>query len=220
DRIVVARTPGTKIDSASLTTSDNLYVSWAVGNNGAGATLSRFLTDLYVDGVFKNNWAADPPLNTGILAYAEDYAIGPMPAGTTTIRIKADSGNSIPESNESDNEYTRTIAVSAPAPVCVPNGTTLCLNTGRFRVQVTWRVPSQGTSGAGNAFALTGDTGYMWFFSANNIELVIKVVDGRAVNGKFWVFFGALSNVEFTITITDTVTGAVRTYFNPSGQLA
>jgi hypothetical protein len=36
DRIVVARAPGTKTDAASLATSDNLYVSWAVGNGGGG----------------------------------------------------------------------------------------------------------------------------------------------------------------------------------------
>jgi len=67
---------------------------------------------------------------------------------------------------------------------------------------------------------LTSDTGYFWFFSANNIELVIKAVDGRAFNNKFWVFYGALSNVEYTITVTDTLTGAVKTYVNPFGQLA
>ncbi len=59
----------------------------------------------------------------------------------------------------------------------------------------------------------------MWFFSGGNLELVIKVVDGRAFNTFFWVFYGALSNVEYTITVTDTVTGKVRTYFNPQGRL-
>ncbi|HKF44681.1 MAG TPA: CARDB domain-containing protein [Thermoanaerobaculia bacterium] len=220
DKIVVTRTPGSRIDGTSLTTSDSLYVSWAVGNGGAGPTASRFFSDLYLDGSLKNSWFTDPPLNAGFYTHADDYPLGTLSAGTHTLRLVADSQGSIAESNELDNEYTKTFNVSAPAPVCVPNGTTLCLNAGRFRVQVTWRVPAQGTSGNGNAVSLTGDTGYMWFFTANNIELVIKVVDGRAVNGKFWVFFGALSNVEFTITITDTLTGAVRTYFNPSGQLA
>jgi hypothetical protein len=46
------------------------------------------------------------------------------------------------------------------------------------------------------------------------------VVDGRAFNGRFWVFYGALSDVEYTINVTDTETGAGRAYFNPSGQLA
>ena len=48
----------------------------------------------------------------------------------------------------------------------------------------------------------------------------LKVVDGRAVNGRFWVFFGALSDVQYTITVTDTQTGAQRTYSNPQGRLA
>ncbi|HKF43927.1 MAG TPA: hypothetical protein VKG01_12555 [Thermoanaerobaculia bacterium] len=103
----------------------------------------------------------------------------------------------------------------ANAP-CAANSTTLCLNSGRFKVQVTWTKPDS-TSGAGQAVALTGDTGYFWFFSANNVEMVIKVVDGRAVNGKFWVFAGGLTNVNVVITVTDTQTGAVRVYVNPQG---
>jgi hypothetical protein len=49
---------------------------------------------------------------------------------------------------------------------------------------------------------------------------MVKIVDGRAVNGRFWFFYGSLSNVQYTITVTDTVTGAVKTYQNPSGNLA
>jgi hypothetical protein len=30
-------------------------------------------------------------------------------------------------------------------------------------------------------------------------------------------FYGALSNLEYTITVTDTATGAVKTYRNPAG---
>ncbi len=94
------------------------------------------------------------------------------------------------------------------------------MNGGRFKVEVGWRVPSQGTSGSGRAVTLTGDTGQFWFFSANNIELVIKVVDGRGFNGQFWVFYGALSDVEYTIQVTDTATGNAKTFVNPSGHLA
>ena len=111
-------------------------------------------------------------------------------------------------------------ARAAEAAPCVTDATTICLNSGRFKVQVTWSVPSQGTSGVGNGIALTSDTGEFWFFSANNIELVVKVVDGRAFNNKFWVFYGALSNVQYTITVTDSITGAVKTYVNPNGNLA
>ncbi len=107
----------------------------------------------------------------------------------------------------------------AEAP-CAATFTSLCLNGGRFRVSVAWQVPSQGTSGAAAAVPLTSDTGHFWFFSANNVELVVKVVDGRAFNGRFWVFSGALSDVAYTVTVTDTQTGAVKVYSNPSGRLS
>lgn len=67
---------------------------------------------------------------------------------------------------------------------------------------------------------LTGDTGYFWFFNPANVEVVLKVLDGRALNDRFWVFYGALSSVEYELTVTDTQTGAVREYRNPSGRLA
>jgi len=47
---------------------------------------------------------------------------------------------------------------------------------------------------------------------------VIKVLDARAVNGRFWVFYGALSNVGYTITVTDTETGDAKTYRNELGS--
>ena len=46
---------------------------------------------------------------------------------------------------------------------------------------------------------------------------MIKALDARGVNGCFWVFFGALSNVEYTITVTDVETGAVKRNVNPLG---
>jgi hypothetical protein len=54
-------------------------------------------------------------------------------------------------------------------------------------------------------------------FSAANLELAVKMIDGRDANGYFWVFAGSLTNVEQTITITDTETGEVRVYFIPPG---
>lgn len=103
---------------------------------------------------------------------------------------------------------------------CTPGGTTLCLNQSRFQLAVDWEVPGQGFSGHGMAVPVTGDTGYFWFFDSDNVELVVKILDGRAINGRFWVFYGALSDVQYTISVTDTQTGAVRTYTNPSGTLA
>lgn len=59
-----------------------------------------------------------------------------------------------------------------------------------------------------------------WFFGSENVELVVKILDGTAVNDHFWVFYGALSNVEYELTVTDTATGEVNVYTNPAGRFA
>ena len=103
---------------------------------------------------------------------------------------------------------------------CQASADALCLNGNRFAVAVAWQVPADGRSGAGKAVPLTGDTGMFWFFDPANIELVVKVLDGTTLNGNYWVFYAGLSNVAYTITITDLRTGQVRKYENPSGTIA
>ena len=61
---------------------------------------------------------------------------------------------------------------------------------------------------------------FLYWFDPQNIELTIKVLDGRWLNGHFWVCYGALSNVEFSLLVTDTETGECREYFNPLGAFA
>jgi hypothetical protein len=62
--------------------------------------------------------------------------------------------------------------------------------------------------------------GYLWFFNPAEVDLVVKIVDGTEVNGFFWLFYGALSNVQYTLRVTDTQTGHTKTYTNPQGTLA
>jgi hypothetical protein len=101
---------------------------------------------------------------------------------------------------------------------CFPTATHLCLNGDRFQVDVDWLLPSG--PGKGQAVPLTADTGLFWFFGNSNLELIVKVLDGRPVNGHFWVYYGGLSDVEYRITITDTQTGTREIYTNPPGRLA
>jgi CSLREA domain-containing protein len=101
---------------------------------------------------------------------------------------------------------------------CVTGGPTLCLNNERFKVTVTWKT-AQGATGKGQAVQLTPDTGYFYFFDPSNVEITLKVLNGCTFNNRYWVFLSGLTNVEVTLTVTDTVTGQTKTYTNPQGRV-
>jgi hypothetical protein len=90
---------------------------------------------------------------------------------------------------------------------------------GRFTATVTWAT-TDGRTGTGQAISVADNTTGYWFFTPDNVDLTVKVLDGTAINGHFWVFYGSLSNVAFTLIVTDTQTGTTKTYMNPQGQLA
>lgn len=105
---------------------------------------------------------------------------------------------------------TLTATFSSPADA------QLLLGAARFRVAVAWKTAA--ASGAGHALALTGDSGVFWFFDQDNIELIVKVLDGCGLNDRYWVFAGGLTNVETTLSVLDLQTGAVKTYVNALGR--
>jgi len=153
-----------------------------------------------------------------------NFGDGTVDGQKTVSHAFSQPGNYRVSCNVSNGAQTVTLSQnitisSSQSQSCRPGSTTLCLNNGRFKVGVNWR-DYQGQTGQGQAVPLTNDTGYFWFFSPNNVELVLKVLNGTPLNGKYWVFYGALTSVEYTITVTDTVSGATKTYFNPSGTFA
>jgi hypothetical protein len=106
------------------------------------------------------------------------------------------------------------------ATSCTPSDSVLCLNQDRFRVEIGWK-DFNGATGPGRVVPFgSDDSGLMWFFSPNNWEVLVKVLDGCGINNRFWVFAAATTNVEYRLRVTDTVTGAVKTYDNPLGVRA
>ncbi len=98
--------------------------------------------------------------------------------------------------------------------------TVLCLGSG-FEIEVDWLAPTRPSgprSGAGQAAPISADTGSFWFFRPDNLELLIKVLDGRSINGHFWVFWASLSGLEFTIRVSNGE-GLVREYLHEPGTL-
>ena len=105
-------------------------------------------------------------------------------------------------------------------PACAADGQTLCLQSDRFTVEVEWR-DFHGNVGSGRVVPIpSNQSGLFWYFSPENWELMVKVLDACAFADRFWVFSAAVTNVEYTLTVTDTFSGEVRTYTNPLGTNA
>ena len=141
------------------------------------------------------------------------------PAGTMASRGDTEALPRPPDFPPWSAAAGRATAGSSSAALASEGSETLGLRDGRFEATVEWE-DFRGNAGTGTARAITSDTGYFWFFSPDNVELVVKVLDGRPVNGRWWVFYGALSNVAYRLTVTDTETGETAVYDNPSGTFA
>lgn len=104
---------------------------------------------------------------------------------------------------------------TAKRGTCVSDADTLCLMDRRFSVEVTWRNQFNGDSGKAREAPLTQQAGMFSYTDPTNIELVVKALD---FGDHILFFWGALSDLEYTITLTDTTTGATKTYHNDPGH--
>jgi hypothetical protein len=120
------------------------------------------------------------------------------------VSLGADRGSSAPSQSPGPAD------VAFP---CVPDDTTLCLNHGRFRTTANF-ITNDGLGGQAHGVALTDDTGYFWFFSSSNVEIVVKVLNGCGVNQHYWVFAGGLTNVSVIMRVADTTNEGFTQYNN------
>jgi hypothetical protein len=99
---------------------------------------------------------------------------------------------------------------------CIADESTACLQDGRFLVRALWHAPSRGY-GVAKLTRTTDESVIFSFFEEDSIETVVKVLDGCGTNGSFWVFATGLTDVDVTLLVTDTETGAVWWDRNPAG---
>jgi hypothetical protein len=111
DKIVVSNRTGTTTDSATLYTTDTLYVDWAIINNSNKKISKPFHNRLYVDDVLKREGHINT-LDANKYVSEKDFNIGKLRAGQHKIKLVVDALEEIAEMID-DNEYTKTITVHA-----------------------------------------------------------------------------------------------------------
>jgi hypothetical protein len=99
-------------------------------------------------------------------------------------------------------------------------GKTLLLQEGRFEVEVDWRTPP-GRTGVGHVVrSPSRDSGLFAFFDLANWEVLVKVLDGCAINGHYWLYVAGATDTGYTVRVREPATGRNREYENPLGTFS
>lgn len=161
--------------------------------------------------VFVIGSLAGPNLKPPSVPWSAETFVGPLPKGFYTVVIESEDGIN----------YQRTFEVTEPSPALGLQES----EDSAFTVAVDFEPPpGSNLRGTGYGVPLTRESGYVWFFAPDNVELTVKILDGRAVNGRWWVFLASMTDVPFTVTIQQCPTNPqvgqpcnVKTYTNPKG---
>ena len=125
------------------------------------------------------------------------FSIPPLAPGAYTVVLLTDGAMT----------DSRPLVVQTPA-------SKLSLLQGRFSVSVNWTNPFSGAVASASAVQLADGSGYFWFFSAEDVDLTIKMI---GLNAPFWFFASSGTDAEFTITVNDTWRNRIVSYENPAG---
>ncbi len=131
------------------------------------------------------------------------------------LRVRAFRGSeSSPYSNVAG---AFTDDVGTPS-TCSPDLETACLGpTNRFRVQAELRAGA--TVQQGLADQVRSSATLFAFGDPEAPDLLVRLLDGCALNQRYWIFAAGTTTAGITVTVTDTQAGRTRRYFNPLFRL-
>ena len=201
----VTKSSSTSVIIAAAGPPSTLYTISGASLGGGGrfdAPLGQAVTFTSLE-THANSWTWDFGDGTTAPGQTVTHTFTTLAFPNVVLSITGDGTNTI-----GDSSVAIGFAITDPAVL-------LLGENGRYQVRATWSSASQGTNGIGTAVTLTSDTGYFWFFSPSNLEVVMKVLDACSFDGHVWVFAGGLTNLNVNITVLDSATGATRTYNNP-----
>ena len=101
---------------------------------------------------------------------------------------------------------------------CVPETTPLVFDGG-YSVRMCYETPA-GEVGEGKAgIWASGESGLLWFFSRDNAEVLIKVLNGCFYNNSRWVYVAPVTDLAFNLYVTDSE-GRTWSHHNRQGETA
>ncbi len=98
---------------------------------------------------------------------------------------------------------------------CVPDDVAFTFDW--YEVKVCYET-SDGRTGPGRPKSIgSKESGLIWFFNQDNIELLVKVLNGCTINGYRWIYVAPATDVAFNIEVEAQLTGEKWVLRNPQG---
>lgn len=119
-------------------------------------------------------------------------------------------GDGLPD----DLDLSSTAKHEGGTGTCKTGPNRLCLHAKRFQVELTYRDSARGASGTAKATRISDDSGTFAFKPANGVDVAVKTSESGETTRIVW---GSLTSAEYTLSVTDTLTGRTKTYTNPAG---
>ena len=129
-------------------------------------------------------------------------------AGSFTVRLTASNASG---------------SASATLAVTVTPETVLRLNAAHtFDLTLDARDPRTGNTGQGKVIGQNDVYGYFSIpavsGNAGNPEVIVKMVDATGIGQNYWVFYGCMTDLEYTLNVKENETGVVKTYSKDLGK--
>ncbi|HVG24325.1 MAG TPA: NF038122 family metalloprotease [Thermoanaerobaculia bacterium] len=216
--VISGTTPVTTIPNAptnltaTATSSSVIRLTWT--DNSSDET--EFRIEQKVNGSFVDIGKADP---NATAVNVTDFS----PSSTATFRVRARNSAG---SSAYTNEATATTFGTGGPTTCTANANVVCLLNNRFRVSIDYTNvfanPPQPGKFLGGKFipgVQNPDVATFGISSAQAIEAVVRIQDARPFANRFDIYYGGLTDLPYTVTVTDTQTGATRNYNNVAGTV-
>lgn len=155
-------------------------------------------------------------------AWNEPFALSP--SGAPAERSQASTQTPEPRAetavvadlleNRAGDGTMDTLAVGEQA--CRASATDLCLLGGRFRVRALF---GQGNRrGVARPAGVAGEAGFFSLDDPERVDLGVRMIDGRTVNGSFWLITSGLGTTDAWLEVSDLASGRTRRFLLPGGS--
>ena len=150
----------------------------------------------------QDGFAEHPTVLPADTTYVDIEGLAPERPYTFRIRARNDLGDSAPSNVSTSATFPESID-------CETRDDRLCLDLGRFKIQVAFGDPTAGPERLASVIPITDSSAVFYFFDRTNPELVFRIFEDPEA-GEVRIAFSSLSDMAYRIDAIDTESGELQ----------